>query len=147
MILSDVDHTKIENLTAEKVNALDEWAVKLMLDTHKYVYIGRTRVGDDTGHQIEAIFYGKDQNCLETHDKYEIEAGFNKRFDVHSDDQHTYYKSLEVETPKAMTWITFHKTSHSSPNGNSSMSTFVFQEDHVLRGFLFNWIEQKNNHE
>jgi hypothetical protein len=27
------------------------------------------------------------------------------------------------------------------------MSTFIFQEDHVFRGFLFNWIEQKNNYE
>lgn len=90
MIMSDIDHSNIKNLTGEKVDILDQYVVKLNLDTHKYVYIGRTRIGDDTGHQIETIFYGKDQNCPETHEKYEIEAGFNKRFDIHSDDQHTY---------------------------------------------------------
>lgn len=50
MIMSDVDHSKIKNLTGEKVNELDEWVKKLMLDTHRYVYIGRTRIGDETGH-------------------------------------------------------------------------------------------------
>lgn len=82
MILSDKDHSSIKNLTAEKVNELDKWADKLMLDTHKYLYIGRTRLGDNTGHQIETIFYGKNVRCEETEEKYEIEAGFNKDFDA-----------------------------------------------------------------
>lgn len=108
------------------MNELDKWAVKLNLDTHRYVYIGRTRYGDDTGYQVECIFYGKDRNCLETHVKYEIEAGFNKRFDIHSDDQHSYYNSLEIQMPKDMTWVTFHKSAHAEPRSNTSMSTFIF---------------------
>lgn len=49
MILSDKDHSSVKNLTAQKVNELDKWVNKLMLDTHKYLYIGRTRIGDNTG--------------------------------------------------------------------------------------------------
>lgn len=29
------------------------------MDIHRWLYIGRSRLGDQTGHQIEAIFYGK----------------------------------------------------------------------------------------
>jgi hypothetical protein len=63
MILNDDEHGDVKNLTASKVQALDEWAVKLKLDTYLYLYIGRTRIGDDTGYQVEVIFYGQDRNC------------------------------------------------------------------------------------
>lgn len=52
MILSEKDHKSVKNLTAQKVNELDEWTVKLRLDIHRYLYVGRTRDGDQTGHQI-----------------------------------------------------------------------------------------------
>jgi hypothetical protein len=73
--------------------------------------------------------------------KYEIEAGFNKRFDAESDDQHSYYTSIEIAYPENMTWLTYHKTYHAKPPSNTSMSTFIFQKDTVLRGFLFNYVE------
>lgn len=60
MILSDDEHGNIKNLTAQKVQELDEWTVKLKLDIYQFLYIGRTRIGDDTGNQIEVIYYGKD---------------------------------------------------------------------------------------
>ena len=50
MIMSDTDHASVKNLTGPKVNELDEWTNKLKLDTHRYIYIGRTRDGDETGH-------------------------------------------------------------------------------------------------
>lgn len=50
MILSDGEHGSIKNLTAEKVHQLDKWAVKLKLDMYRWLYVGRTRLGDDTGY-------------------------------------------------------------------------------------------------
>lgn len=47
--------------------------------------------------------------------------------------------------PETMTWITYHKTYHSAPVVNTSMSSFIFQKDTVLRGFLFNWEEKKKS--
>lgn len=49
MILSDEDHKQIKNLTAEKVKYLDDWVVKLKMDIYLFLYIGRTRLGDETG--------------------------------------------------------------------------------------------------
>ena len=75
-------------VTAEKVYELDKWAVKLKIDLYKWLYIGRTRLGDETGYQIETIFYGRDRRAPNTDKelKYPIEAGFNKTFDIESDD-------------------------------------------------------------
>lgn len=141
MILSDSEHKAIKNLTADKVQTLDEYCVKLKMDTYRWLFVGRTRLGDETGNQIECIFYGKDRQAPEANLKYEIEAGFNKRFDVESDDQHSYYTSLEIKFPENMNWLTFHKSYHAKPPNNTSMSTFIFQKDTVLRGFLFNFAE------
>ena len=49
MILSDTDYKSVKNLTAEKVHHLDKWANEIYLDTYRWLYIGRTRHGDDTG--------------------------------------------------------------------------------------------------
>lgn len=43
-----------------------------------------------------------------------------------------------------MTFLTFHKTYHSKPPNNSSMSTFVCNKDTVIRGYLFSYTEQYN---
>ena len=50
MIMSEEDHRSVKNLTAEKVNQLDQLVRELRLDIHKYLYVGRTRIGDETGH-------------------------------------------------------------------------------------------------
>ena len=46
MIMSEDDHRSVKNLTAEKVNQLDKLVIELRLDIHKYLYVGRTRIGD-----------------------------------------------------------------------------------------------------
>lgn len=86
MILSDKEHGDIKNLTAQKVQTLDEHCVRLKMDTYRWLFVGRTRLGDETGNQIECIFYGRDRQAPEANLKYEIEAGFAKRFDAESDD-------------------------------------------------------------
>lgn len=58
----------------------------LKMDIYRWLYVGRTRVGDNTGNQIDVIFYGRDRHAYETHTKYKIEAGFDKKFDTESDD-------------------------------------------------------------
>ena len=50
-------------MTAQKVKSLDYWAVKLKLDIQRWMYVGRSRFGDETGNQIQVIFYGKDTYC------------------------------------------------------------------------------------
>ena len=57
MIISDIDFKSIKNLTASKVWELDQLIKKLKIDIYRWLYIGRTRVGDETGSQVEAIFY------------------------------------------------------------------------------------------
>ena len=49
MILSDDEHGSVKNLSFEKVKILDEYCVKLKMDTYRWLYVGRTRIGDDTG--------------------------------------------------------------------------------------------------
>lgn len=58
------------------------------MDTYRWLYVGRTRLGDNTGSQIEVIFYGKDKHCHEPgrRESYEINAGFTEKFDEDSDD-------------------------------------------------------------
>lgn len=58
MIMSNKDHKKVLNLTDEQVQKLDDGTEKLKLDTYQWLYIGRTRIGDQTGQQIEALYHG-----------------------------------------------------------------------------------------
>lgn len=50
MLLSDKDHKQVKNLTNEQVTRLDACTVQLLMDTYKWLYVGRTRIGDETGH-------------------------------------------------------------------------------------------------
>ena len=78
LILSEHDHMSVKNLTAQKVNCLDELANKLRLDIHRYLYIGRTRIGDQTGHQIQATFFGTNLEIKHARVKYELTPCLNK---------------------------------------------------------------------
>lgn len=49
MIISDTEYDAVQNLTWKKVSELDQLTENLMLDIHRAVYIGRTRLGDETG--------------------------------------------------------------------------------------------------
>ena len=60
MLLSEEDHHNVKNLDENQVNQLDKWAVKLKLDISRWLYVGRSRQGDESGNQIEVIFHGKD---------------------------------------------------------------------------------------
>lgn len=46
MLLSEEDHLKVKNLNEYQVKSLDEWAVKLKLDISRWLYVGRSRMGD-----------------------------------------------------------------------------------------------------
>lgn len=59
-LIDETEHQNIKNLTGEQVNRLDEATFKLKMDTQRYLYSGRSRHGDESGHQLECIFYGKD---------------------------------------------------------------------------------------
>ena len=113
------------------------------MDTYRWLYVGRTRLGDNTGSQIEVIFYGEDTVAIDTgnKEKYEINAAFTKKFDDPNDDDHSYYTSLQVKMPENMSFLTYHKTYHAKPPRNSSMSTFIFNKDIILRGYLFSYTE------
>lgn len=131
MLLSDKDHSSIKNLTAEKVDELDKWMVKLKLDTYRFLYIGRTRVGDETGNQVETIFYGRDRRAPAVRDegvaRYKVVAGFDEKFDLIYYENWNYYESLAVKLPENMTWITSHRASHAKPLvKNSSTSVFIW---------------------
>lgn len=115
------------------------------MDTYRWLYVGRTRLGDETGSQVEAIFYGKDTHSPEEQrEKYQFHAAFTRQFDDPNDDDHAYYEALEVKVPENMTFLTYHKTYHGRPPKNSSMSTFVCNKDTILRGYLFSFTEQYN---
>ena len=45
--------------------------------------------------------------------------------------------------PENMSFMTFHKSYHKKPARNSAMSTFIFNKDTVLRGYLFCYSEQR----
>ena len=68
MLLSDKEHESVKNLTAKQVKSLDDCATKLKIDAYQWLYIGRSRKGDQTGHQIEATFYGKNLIAPRTSD-------------------------------------------------------------------------------
>jgi len=63
MLLSDTEHSTVRNLTVDKVQSMDEIAVKLKIDIGKWLYVGRSRKGDESGNQIEVIFYARDTYC------------------------------------------------------------------------------------
>lgn len=48
---------------------LDECISKLKLDSYKWLYIGRTRLNDQTGNQIECIYHGKDVDSVNPDNK------------------------------------------------------------------------------
>jgi len=141
MILSDEEHGSIKNLTKQKVQELDDLCFRLKMDTYRWLYVGRTRLGDDTGSQVEAIFYGKDIHAPESGNNYEFHAAFTRDFDDPNDDDHTYFEAVDIRVPENMTFLTYHKTYHSKPPRNSCMSTFVCNKDTVIRGYLFSYTE------
>lgn len=50
LLLSDEDHKSVKNLTNAQVTRLDACTRQLLMDTYKWLYVGRTRLGDETGH-------------------------------------------------------------------------------------------------
>jgi hypothetical protein len=72
MLLSEKEHQSVKNLTEEQIKSLDEAAVKLKMDTYQWLYIGRSRIGDETGNQIEVTFHGNDLLVPQINQKYEI---------------------------------------------------------------------------
>lgn len=75
---------------------------------------------------MDVIFYGQDIKCPDAGVKFEVEDGFNKRFVKKDGHSHSYYTSLEVQMPKHMSYVTYHKTYHAKPEQNTSMSAFIF---------------------
>ena len=59
MLMNDEQHKKVLSLTEQRVEELDQLAKKLLLDTNKFVYFGRSRLNDETGRSLECIFYGQ----------------------------------------------------------------------------------------
>jgi len=59
MLLSDDEHEKVKNLPEDVVQRIDEMTYHLKMDTYRWIYIGRSRLNDETGNQIQCTFYGK----------------------------------------------------------------------------------------
>lgn len=59
MLLDDEDHKNVLNLTGDQVNSLDKAVKELKMDTYRYLYSGRSRLNDESGTQLEVVFYGK----------------------------------------------------------------------------------------
>lgn len=143
MLLSDQEHASIKNLTAEKVNELDKYVVKLKMDIYRWLYVGRSRLGDETGHQIEAIFYGK--NVLAKYyggrekPVYELANGANLKLNKLSYDQMVFHDVLDLQLPDTMTWLTYHQTIIAQPKSNTVMNVFIFQKDTNFLGYLFSY--------
>lgn len=148
MLLSDSEHSTVKNLSVEKVNQLDELATKLKLDIGKWLYVGRSRKGDETGNQIEVIFYGKDTYCTyygssgSNKPINKLANGAEKKINKLPYDQMTFYDSVEVQMPKNMNWITYHETTIAQPPDNTVMSSFTFQKDTNFLGYLFSYGSQ-----
>ena len=64
----------------------------------------------------------------------------NAPYDPNTDSQLSSYRASATDK---MTYLTYYKSYHAKPPNNTSMSTFIFHKDTVLRGFLFQYIEQK----
>lgn len=134
-LLSDEDHKTIKNLTNAQVTRLDECTVQLMMDTYKWLYVGRTRIGDETGHQIECQFLGKNIKTDGYREKYMINAGFTSRIDVVNNDQCSFVEAIEVEIPEASTFATYHRFEYEAPRENTVMGCFIFQPGNSYYGF------------
>lgn len=59
MLLSDDEHNQVQNLTHSDVDRLDLVAKKLKLDSYVWLYVGRSRLNDETASQIKCKFFGK----------------------------------------------------------------------------------------
>lgn len=126
MLLSDKDHKQVKNLTNEQVTRLDACTVQLLMDTYKWLYVGRTRIGDETGHQIECQFLGKNIKTDGYREKYMIDAGFTSKIDVVHNDQCSFVESLEVKVPENSTFATYHRFDYERPAENTVMGCFIF---------------------
>lgn len=81
MLISDKTFKQIKNLTHEQVQRLDDATIKLKMDTYQWLYNGRTRIGDQTGHQIECNLVGKDVHTQGLREPFEIDESLNRDFD------------------------------------------------------------------
>lgn len=98
------------------------------MDINRWLYVGRTRKGDDTGNQIEVIYYGQDRDAYDVNKEYDQDDGLTARYarGGSANTTHSYYDSLEVKLPDNMTFVTYHKTYHAEPPKNTAMSCFFF---------------------
>lgn len=136
MLLNDNEHKKVLNLTDEQVQRLDEGTQKLMMDTYRWLYIGRTRIGNQTGGQIEATFHGTDCVAKYGIDMFPIDEGFNREWDFINKKDDVFATALELKLPENMTWATFHKFAFAVPQGNDTvLSIMAFQKETSFRGF------------
>lgn len=117
------------------------------------MYVGRSRFGDETGNQIEVIFYGRDTYCTYYGDKpnkpvNKLSNGSNAKINKLPYNQMTFYDSVEIQLPETMNWITYHETTVALPPDNTVMSNFIFQKDTNFLGYLFSYgSQQKNTYE
>lgn len=86
------------NLKKDVVKRLDLLADFLMLDTNYWLYSARTRLNDETGHTINAIFHGENIKGAVT-ERHKIHAHYPSKFsnDFFIDNNNQFMTSLEVK--------------------------------------------------
>lgn len=97
-----------------------------MFDTLRYIYIGRTRLNDESGNQLEVVFHGRDRKAPSTaprgnlkndrlKNKYHMSPMWKDLFVKVVNHNHSYYETLEYKLPEEMTCLTYQKLYHSPP--------------------------------
>lgn len=89
MIIDDEQQNDVGNLTGEQVNRLDKATFLLKMDTLRNLYNGRTRLGDESGHQLTCTFYGMNAHTRDCNERYEFEH-------ADSNDETRFADALEV---------------------------------------------------
>lgn len=135
MLIDDEDHQNVLNLTGEQVNSLDESTEKLKIDTYRYLYSGRSRLGDESGTQLECVFYGKNVSTKEASGPYP----YNNIID---NSGFTYIDSLAFTLPDSLKAILYHKVSFKDP-GNTFIRIFNIMKDNVSVNVLTDYAKDK----
>lgn len=146
MILDDNDHENIKNLTGETINRLDKLTFILKMDTYRFLYNGRTRLGDQTGHTIVATFYGENKARLDKAPSEHM-PGFTEKFDSAFADEDTRTATvLEIPMPDRMACCTFHRVEMKEAEDRTNCCAFNYFKHNVSFGIVTSYAEQNKSY-
>lgn len=124
MLIHDEEHKQVKNLTGEVVDRLDKAVKNMRLDANRFLYNGRSRVGDETGSQMEVTFFGKNVSTKGATFSVDFENLVeNKSF--------RYAFSLEFKLPEDFSCVLEQKLEFKKPKANTFIRIFNHFPDNV----------------